>query len=84
MNIIDAVKSGKRFKRKTHFLWNDNHPDTIYGFSYISILATDWEIEELKIQITEKELDQALIEVVGGHAAGLVISNALKKRLLEK
>ena len=84
MNLIEAVKSGKRFKRKTHTLWNDNLPDTIYEFSYRSILADDWEIEERKIEITESEFDKALIEASQRTSIGGDLYQELKKRLFDK
>lgn len=52
MNIIEAIKSGKRFRRswhadysKTEFPLRDLNP----RFSCEDILAEDWEIEEEKV-----------------------------------
>jgi hypothetical protein len=64
LNIIDAVKSGKRFRRKlpykqTHWYENES-PLLLVGFNRENILATDWEIEERKIEITESEFDAAV------------------------
>jgi len=89
MNIIDAVKSGRRFYRKG---W-----DTVFGgegeyveidgnfggykLSRSDILATDWEVEERKIQITEKELDKVLSETIGKHLAAQIFTDAIKRRL---
>jgi hypothetical protein len=79
MNIIDAVKSGKRRKRTNTTDWEDAEGSYIYTIK--DILATDWEIEERKIEISESELNQILNEVVGTHQAGSIICIALKKRL---
>lgn len=67
MNIIDAVKSGKRFKRKTYINWayvtrigeiNNEHGAPIYIDSE-EILAEDWEVEEETVTITKSQLKEA-------------------------
>lgn len=53
MDIITAVKSGRPYKRshmKTYITF-----DTDDSFSGEDILATDWETEEPKVEITESE-----------------------------
>lgn len=59
MNIIEAIKSGKRFKRKdwddSMFIDNDyflNNPNSI---KVEFLLSDDWEIEQKAVPIT---LDQ--------------------------
>ncbi len=76
MNLIEAVKSGKRFRRKDHWGWVDLET-VVIGIAKSDILATDWEIEERKIEITESELEAAL-EASG--FKGMVIEE-LRKRL---
>ena len=51
MNIIEAMKSGKRYKRKHHRAWYD----PIYGLGHpnLDILADDWEVEEEVFKLTE-------------------------------
>jgi hypothetical protein len=65
MNIIEAVKSGKRFRR---IGWTRWYPDDTVGNNIVDetpscskedILATDWEIEERKVEITESEFENA-------------------------
>lgn len=83
MNIIEAanaVKTGERARRPA---W-DNTFYYLQGFetvdiSIVDILATDWEIEERKIEITESEFDAICMEVYG-HTSYY----HLKKRLFEK
>jgi hypothetical protein len=65
MNIQEAIKSGKKFKRKgtPHFL---SHPDVKHGeFIMIRLndfFAEDWEVEEKKITATESEFKRAFDE----------------------
>ena len=62
MNIIEAVKSGKIFKRKADIEYNYNSSlqhDAWYQFNTRDILADDWEIEERTITITENAVDAA-------------------------
>lgn len=63
--MIDAVKSGKNFARKPQDK-NDFHlncKSQEYVFDVEDILATDWEIEERKIEITESEFDAIIAEL---------------------
>lgn len=45
MTIIEALKSGKKFKR-TGWLWVRPDKDIFFEISREDILATDWEIQE--------------------------------------
>lgn len=60
MTIIEAIKSGKRFRRGCGEFskWAANGE-----FQYIlrkeDILATDWEVEEEKIEVTKEQLREA-------------------------
>jgi hypothetical protein len=63
MNIIEAIKSGKRFKRKQ---W-DNLA-AIFDYCFYEdykcflkedLLADDWEVEELSVTITRDKLTEA-------------------------
>lgn len=89
MNIIEAanaVKTGKKARRPA---W-DNTFYYLQGFetvdiSIVDILATDWEIEEKKIEITESEFDEALSEAEQMYGrTGANFIRELKKRLFEK
>lgn len=61
MNIIEALKSGKRIKRKDDPTWFTY----VKYFTLESVLATDWQVEEEErtIQITESEFWEAANEV---------------------
>ena len=85
MNILQAIDSGKSFKRKGSKTWNGNHPEYTYDFTYQDLLATDWEIEERKIEITESEFDAAISGVSQKHDSSLYsILHDLKYRLFSK
>lgn len=63
MNIIDAIKSGKKFRRLGDVSWlgpySDFYNAVILGFSKRDILADDWELEEKKVEITFEQLKEA-------------------------
>ena len=46
MNIFEAVKSGKKFKRKNWVVWYEGKDEPAFMLS--DILAEDWEVEEPK------------------------------------
>jgi hypothetical protein len=77
LNIIQAVESGKRKKRLGTPDWQG--PKSSYVYTIEDILATDWEIEERKIEITESEFD-AIAEDVERFNRNHHLSE-LKKRL---
>lgn len=84
MNIIDAVKSGKNFARKPQDK-NDFHlncESQEYVFDIEDILATDWEIEEKKIEITESEFDAIIAELTILNPP--YSTGQIKKRLFDK
>jgi len=63
MNIIDAIKSGKEFKRPEHTLWlNSGLAGTVYVHRTDAI-ADDWEVKEEKFIITEEILKKAISSV---------------------
>ena len=65
MNIIDAIKSGKRFKRPTPYgPWfiisgqsiNDEYGNIGYLLTADDVLSDDWEVEEEKpIALTKSQ-----------------------------
>lgn len=57
MTIQEAVKSGKKYKRAKNSDWL--YPNTPYLVSLEGILATDWEIEEEKIELTRTQVIEA-------------------------
>jgi hypothetical protein len=63
MNIIQAIQSGKPFRRKGWEVYFPLAGDlSFYGHD---ILATDWEVQEQKIEITKSQLWKAWDEVAG-------------------
>lgn len=70
MNIQEAIKSGKRFKRPTHGSWSyiSNSGDLYRVFPLhcwslkpADLLADDWELEDKTITITESEFRAAYL-----------------------
>jgi hypothetical protein len=62
MNIIDAVKSGKYFRRRGDEAWIGNW-DGKFSNGYFrpqDILATDWEVEEERLDLSWKEIKAAV------------------------
>ena len=90
MNLIKAIKSGKRFKRPGQSGWHDNSflkqagPDrkTLYGFNEVDILAEDWIIEEKEVTITASQFDKAVSRTGNlDHRDQWYWADALKKEL---
>lgn len=62
MNIIDAIKSGKRYKRKAYREWYRPASPTSTCYSSLQysdedILADDWEVEPTPIVITREQFE---------------------------
>lgn len=58
MNLIEAIKSGKRYRRRGELGWYD--PDYIeYVFSLRDVLDNDWETEPVYVAITREQFDAA-------------------------
>lgn len=67
MNIIEAIKSGRRFRRKYEKNWyspiSDNYPMiNISAISRENFLADDWEIEGKTVTITREQFDKAVVK----------------------
>lgn len=81
MNIIEAIKSGKRFRRAgtdryLHFVdVEDGIRDDggLACFSYSGLLADDWEVEESMVPITEQQLD----DIIKGSTSWGAVQNGL-------
>jgi len=60
MNIIDAIKSGKRFKR-VEWLNSDYYSANpkFLNIGTEDVLANDWEVESLPVTITANEFMNA-------------------------
>lgn len=78
MNIIEAIKSGKNFKRKNkpHFLLNKRGSSG--PFSLEDILAEDWEVEEETVKVTKSQVVEAIQKGVP-QGPLLVVETVLKE-----
>lgn len=68
MNIIEAIKSGRRFRRiswKTNEWILQDRCDLPVRLSRDDIVADDWEIESKPVMITREKLEQAWEESFG-------------------
>lgn len=74
MNLIQALKSGKRFRRQFRLKWFTD--ELSFNFSKIDLLAEDWEVEEEKVTITRTQLIESLKESINCY-----ISENAKKQL---
>ena len=64
MNIIDAIKSGKRFRRQGNTSWYSRmaaeyQTINISAISREDFLADDWEVESEPVTITREQFDAA-------------------------
>ncbi len=75
MNLIDALKSGKRFKRQGETYYNQasDKPDKNFWYDAVAednyyegqtfyideVLADDWEIEAAPVTITREQFNKA-------------------------
>lgn len=65
MNIQEAIKSGKRYRRKGELDWYDTAPDfTHHAFSTQDVLSSDWEVEEKTVTITREQLYDAWLKAL--------------------
>jgi hypothetical protein len=91
MNIIQAVGSGKRFRRKGNDSWYENDGNTnglrVYHFGMDDILSAEWETESVAITINEEQFDAAVANVAnamtreGGQIDGSSFLINLKREL---
>lgn len=64
MNIYEAIKSGKRFRRPLWEAW------ITLDMGYIQLhrlnaLATDWEVEEREVTLTESQINDTFLKIYG-------------------
>lgn len=68
MNLIEALKSGKRHRRISARDWHQ----TLESYTYTEILS-EWEIEEPTMTITKTQFWEAAKNVFGTENCGFVI-----------
>lgn len=80
MNIIEALKSGKRFRRKGMSFWYSNENLMV---STDHILDDEWEIEEEKVEVTRDRLVSVILDnvTVEYGTASFINWNAIFKTL---
>jgi hypothetical protein len=62
VTLIEAIKSGKRFKRTSWYSWHTT--EIKVSLSFEEILADDWEVEPTPVTITREQFDAAWREAV--------------------
>jgi len=62
MTLQEAIKSGKRFKRCNDAYWLKFHgkESPFLTLKEADIFATDWEVEEKKVLVSEAQLVKAI------------------------
>lgn len=62
MTLIEALQTGLKFKRPHHHqeYYDSYKNDYVYVLRSMDILATDWEVEEEKFEVTEDEIRHML------------------------
>ena len=86
MNIQEAIKSGKKYRRIGEKQWYETAPDfSHYAFSTRDVLSDDWEIQRSQVITTEQffhAYTEALkeTEIEDTYRIGEVV-NCLAKRL---
>ena len=77
MTILEAIKSGKPFKRAAKFNYYTISNKDVFILTYYDIIADDWEVEEKKIEVTETQLRDAYHKAYG-QIDGTTIENLVK------
>lgn len=70
MNLIEAIRSGKQYRRIGDTEWRTAahlHDKTGAYYQYVDILADDWEIEEKRVSISEAMLLEAWQKALALH-----------------
>lgn len=86
MNIIEAMKSGLKYRRKGEELWYETTEDyRDYTFPVRAVLADDWEVEEKSVTITREQFNAAWARSWGFDnrwaASNLTMADLLAKEL---
>ncbi len=80
MNIIDAVKSGRPFKRKGHAHYTHPLQDGVF-VSKEDLLADDWELETEKKELSWYDIRIAIAKVYNCDLSNNLSLHALKEEL---
>lgn len=97
MNLIEAVKSGRRFRRRCWDVWyeagatriiswrddNESSGDGFYCSLVEDLLADDYEVEEKKVEITRGKFLEAWA-VANFHTPGLTRDLDFRLKLMRE
>ncbi len=67
MNIIEAIKSGKRFRRRGQPRYLELFHDIDLCLSAVDITADDWEVEDVPVPLTKEQFLKAWDRAVGSN-----------------
>lgn len=72
MTIIEAIKSGKRFRRSRWRMLLDGPSDSSVSVTlpWVDLLADDWEVEDKKVEINRNVLINAWGRALRAQANG--------------
>lgn len=59
MNIMEAIASGKKFRRPKWLGWVGHEDVQNFVFSVEDLTATDYYVELKKVEITEQQFEEA-------------------------
>lgn len=65
MNIYEAAKSGKPFKRPGKEYWELSHPEWTFVLDLVDVVADDWEVyiePEQKIELSWEAIYAAMMK----------------------
>lgn len=85
MNIMEAVQSHKKFKRKTWANWYtmaDLHSGDFNLFP-ADIIATDWEVYQNTVTITSQDFAAAIQKVANTLGTGPCINAQISEYIFE-
>ena len=79
MNLIEAIKSGKRFKRPHWDIYYSNQMEEELQLSIEELLAEDWEVEEKQVTITLSQFTRAWNRALTSGNEPLVYDSIVKE-----
>jgi hypothetical protein len=79
MNIIEAIKSGKKFRRSIWYAedWREPHEaeDVLRNTMFEALIAEDWEVEQQVIPLTKTKVIEAWSKALKKWGAKMEYSN---------
>lgn len=88
MNIIEAIRSGKAFKRKSKSAWFSQDGLEDINFNLDEIIAEDWEVHEGSLTVTATTIREAYQRVrkslIDEPTSRLLGENEFQERLIKE